>query len=306
MVRSVEELPRRRRGKIDYDALPERRDARSTRCSGASAVRLRQAREASALLLGALNAAHRAPSRGLPAVRPHPRPCSAPPRHGRDARRRAVAAGRPVQDARAASASPTSERVQDAHLERHHRPGAEPHLPRSGRRRGGRRAPSPHHDSRARPAPPADDHRRHARPDRRPAESQRPGRRHARHDELRARPLLRARRRHAARPRRPARASSRSTRASRCSSSASRSWSGSYFLEALAAGGVDLSQRHPRPQRRLEEAGRRGGRHATFKRRLASASAYRVHNFYGMVEQVGSVYLECDARACSTRPPSPT
>ena len=63
----------------------------------------------------------------------------------------------------------------------------------------------------------------------------------------------------------------------------------------------------PDPLRRLEEAGRRGRRQRRVPRRLAEdAGLRRIHNFYGMVEQIGTVFLEGPTAARSTAPTSPT
>jgi hypothetical protein len=68
-----------------------------------------------------------------------------------------------------------------------------------------------------------------------------------------------------------------------------------YFYEPLRALGLDLSHGiliHSGGWKKLEEAAVDGG---TFKQRLREATGLsRVHNFYGMVEQVGSVFLEGD------------
>ena len=67
-----------------------------------------------------------------------------------------------------------------------------------------------------------------------------------------------------------------------------------YLLTNVSGRGVDLSQRHPGAQRRMEEA-RKRWRSATRNSSAASAEATgsrEIYNFYGMVEQVGSVYLE--------------
>lgn len=66
-----------------------------------------------------------------------------------------------------------------------------------------------------------------------------------------------------------------------------------YFHEALAGAGVDLSNGtliHSGGWKQLTE---RAVDNATFKAALrASTGLTRIHDFYGMVEQVGSVYLE--------------
>ena len=68
-----------------------------------------------------------------------------------------------------------------------------------------------------------------------------------------------------------------------------------YFLEALAPGDVDLSNGiliHGGGWKKLADAAvdRRAFRQA-FAERLRLT---RIHDYYGMVEQVGSIYLECD------------
>jgi hypothetical protein len=68
-----------------------------------------------------------------------------------------------------------------------------------------------------------------------------------------------------------------------------------YFYDPLRTLGVDLSKGiliHSGGWKKLEEAAVDG---ATFKQRFRGATGLsRVHNFYGMVEQVGSVFLEGD------------
>jgi hypothetical protein len=69
----------------------------------------------------------------------------------------------------------------------------------------------------------------------------------------------------------------------------------SYFYEPLAAAGLDLSRGilvHSGGWKKLSE---RAVDNATFRARLAAATGLTcVYNFYGMVEQVGSVFLEGD------------
>lgn len=66
-----------------------------------------------------------------------------------------------------------------------------------------------------------------------------------------------------------------------------------HFLTAMPSRGHDLSQGiliHSGGWKRLEEL---AVDNATFKRRFAAATGLRrIYNFYGMVEQVGSVFLE--------------
>jgi hypothetical protein len=68
-----------------------------------------------------------------------------------------------------------------------------------------------------------------------------------------------------------------------------------YFHEQLAEAGLDLSHGilvHSGGWKKLHE---RAVDNATFRARLAAAGGLtRIYNFYGMVEQVGSVYLEGD------------
>jgi hypothetical protein len=68
------------------------------------------------------------------------------------------------------------------------------------------------------------------------------------------------------------------------------------FLEPLRDAGIDLSRGtlvHSGGWKKLVE---RAVSSAAFKRGLQEAFGLRrVHNFYGMVEQVGSVFFECDA-----------
>jgi hypothetical protein len=69
-----------------------------------------------------------------------------------------------------------------------------------------------------------------------------------------------------------------------------------YFLPALARANADLSQAtliHSGGWKKLIE---QSVDNAQFKRALYEASGLRrVYNFYGMVEQVGSVFLECES-----------
>lgn len=68
-----------------------------------------------------------------------------------------------------------------------------------------------------------------------------------------------------------------------------------YLYEAIAGAGVDLSRGiliHSGGWKQLAE---RAVDNPTFRARLGAATGLtRIHNFYGMVEQVGSVYLERD------------
>ncbi len=80
-----------------------------------------------------------------------------------------------------------------------------------------------------------------------------------------------------------------------------------YFFEAAARMKADLSQAtliHCGGWKKLADQAVDNPR---FKAALHEATGLaRVYNFYGMVEQVGSVFVECDPTACCTRRASPT
>jgi hypothetical protein len=69
-----------------------------------------------------------------------------------------------------------------------------------------------------------------------------------------------------------------------------------YFVKELAQHGIDLARGvlvHSGGWKRLQDE---AVDNATFKARVYAATGIRrVHNFYGMVEQVGSVFVECPA-----------
>ena len=96
------------------------------------------------------------------------------------------------------------------------------------------------------------------------------------------------------------------TAASRSWSSGSPSWCGCTST-SWRARRLDLSQGmlvHSGGWKKLAD---QAVDNAEFRRRLApSAGLTRVHNFYGMVEQIGTVFLEGPRAARSTAPTSPT